>query len=341
MFALATLVAPLCACPAPPQESVQIDADRSWMEAWQDNLRWVFDVSGRGVVDDRGEITTFGFFGIDLHKVVSTGSRDLVTLTLQPYMTRVDNLVPTPPIFDGPDDWELVWRIFNANVKLRQDGALNLRVGHFELPYGLEQTLNTNGTLRDYTHPVNFGLKADWGATLNGDFDAFEYEFGWSRGSGNEWRNDGDPGIISGRIGTPRDGDEVWGVSFADGDFRTPRGILERSRIALDAQIYRRDLGYFAEVSVGEDGGDTDVVRALGEINWRNSHETVLAWVQLVGAHLDGPDGSRESLTSLIGARWTPSPGWSFSTQYVQVLDPIDDAMSRRGTLALQLRYRF
>ena len=136
--------------------------------AWRENLRWKFDVSGRGVFDDTGYLKSLGFFGLDLHKVFTSGNRDVATLLFQPYMTRANDLVPTPPVFDGPDDWELIWRIANVNFKLLQDGALNLRVGHFELPYGLEQTINTNGTLRDYTHGGNFGLKADWGATVNG-----------------------------------------------------------------------------------------------------------------------------------------------------------------------------
>lgn len=48
--------------------------------------------------------------------MVSTQQRDWVTLTLQSYLTRVDNGPQGPhPIFDDADDRALVWRIFNAN----------------------------------------------------------------------------------------------------------------------------------------------------------------------------------------------------------------------------------
>ena len=238
----------------------------SWLEAWKENLRWKLDVSARGIFDDSGYQKSLGFFGLDLHKVFTSGNRDVATLLFQPYMTRANDLVPTPPVFDGPDDWELIWRIANVNFKLQQEGALNLRIGHFELPYGLEQTINTNGTLRDYTHGGNFGLKADWGATVNGDLDTLEYEFAWSLGSGNEVRDDGGSGVLSGRLGTPRDGAEVFGVSFVDGEFQTPGGIVPRTRFGLDAQVYRGPMGFFAEFSTGEDNDTDDITRALGEV---------------------------------------------------------------------------
>jgi len=325
--------------PGLPDEFVQLTPTRepSWLDAWRENLRWKFDVSGRGVFDDTGYLKSLGFFGLDLHKVFTSGNRDVATLLFQPYMTRANDLVPTPPVFDGPDDWELIWRIANVNFKLLQDGALNLRVGHFELPYGLEQTINTNGTLRDYTHGGNFGLKADWGATVNGDLAALEYEFAWSRGSGNEYRDDGGSGVLSGRLGTPRDGAEVFGLSFVDGEFQTPGGIVPRTRLGLDAQVYRGPMGFFAEFSTGKDNDSVDITRGLGEVNWRNPEETILAWVQVVATDKDRETG----LNSLMGVRWEPAVGWSLSTQYVQVLEPLDPGSGHPGSLTLQLRYRF
>ncbi|MFT7679640.1 MAG: hypothetical protein ACI8QC_003644 [Planctomycetota bacterium] len=313
-----------------------------WTDWWTENLRWSIDESVRVLTDGKGKSTaTLAFFGLDIHKVISTDERDVATLNLQPFLTRVDSLDPHPPLFDGSEDWELVWRIFNANVKLRDDGSMNLRVGHFEVPFGLEHLVVTNGTLRDYTHPANFGLKADWGATLNGELESFEYEVAWSRGSGNEWDSEGDPGVFSGRFGTPRDSDQVFGVSFVEGDFQTPAGILERSRVGLDATVYRKNLGFMAEVSSGENGGDTDVLKALGEVNWRNSNETQFSWVQLVSSSLDGPSGETTTLESKLGMRWTVATGWNISVQYTQILDPAMPGGSHDGGFALQLRVRF
>ena len=332
------LFATICFAFLPQEDAGGHSLPLDW---WTDNLRWAIDESVRGIVNGDGDVATLAFFGLDVHKVFSTGNRDIATLTLQPYLTRVDDLVPTPPIFDAKDDWELVWRIFNANLKLRQDGALHLRLGHFELPFGLEHTINTNGTLRDYTHGPNFGIKADWGATVNGDLRSFEYEAGWSRGSGNQYRDDGGSGVMSARIGTPRDDDVVLGASFATGDFRTPAGVVDRWRSGVDAQFYREDFGYFAELAVGQDNSSVDVVRGLGEVNWRNAHETVLCWWQLIASEMDGAMGEVTAVDTRLGIRWTPAKGWTVSAQYSQVLDGANNTPSRRGALTLQLRYRF
>ena len=96
-------------------------------------------------------------------------------------------------------------------------------------------------------------------------------------------------------------------------------------------------MGFFAEFSTGEDNDTDDITRALGEVNWRNSQETILTWVQVVAT-----DKNRNSgLNSLMGVRWEPAIGWSLSTQYLQVLEPLEQGGGHPGSLTLQLRYRF
>ena len=109
----------LCTLPALPVQAeepadpvIAHPAPRaSWLEAWEQNLRWKFDVSGRGVFDDSGYLKSLGFFGLDLHKVFTSGSRDVATLLFQPYLTRANDLVPTPPVCDGYffDEFYIAW----------------------------------------------------------------------------------------------------------------------------------------------------------------------------------------------------------------------------------------
>ena len=328
MIAAAILCASSAVAPAPSSDG--------WAAFWTDNLRWAIDQSARVILKGDGEMASLVFFGLDLHTVLGTEDRDVVTLTLQPYLTRVDDLTPTPPTFDGPEDWELVWRIFNANFKLRNDGRLNVRVGHLEVPFGLEHVVDTNGTLRDFLHGPNLGVKADWGASFNGELGDFDYEVAWTRGSGNHWDDDGDPGVVSGRIGTRADADRVFGVSAFDGDVLTPGGVVERDRLGLDAQLYHRNLGFLAEVSAGKDDGTTDVRYGMLEGDWHNRDETLFSWLQLVGAARD----SDHSVEARLGVRWLIRNGLSASAQYTQVLDPLTSTGGRDGALALQLRYR-
>lgn len=326
---------------APGQELLPLEVEPEHASFWSENLRIDLDVSSRSILSGDGDLAHVGALGLDLHKVFSTDLRDLATFVLQPYLVRADGLHPTPGFLDDAHDTELQWRIFNGNVKLRDSGALNLRVGHFELPFGLEQTLDTNGTLRQYTHGANFGFKADWGATLNGEFDEFEYEFAWSRGGGNEYRSAGGDGVFSGRIGMPRDADVIAGLSFLDGTFWDGGNATEKQRVALDVQVYRRALGYFLEVAVGEEDQDTDVVRGIAEVNWRDAYETTLVWLQLGGEERSSPAGTDGSVSTQLGVQWRASQDWTLSTQVVQVLEPLVDDGNRSTSLLLQLRYRF
>ena len=158
-----------------------------------DNLRWAIDLAARPSFDDRLDEWHSAFFlGLDVHKVFGSESGDWGTLVLQPYLTRLDS-PRHPPFFESNHDWELVWRIFNFNYTGIASGRFNVRVGHMEIPFGLEQVVNTNGTLRDYQHGRNIGVKADWGVSLNGELPAWDYEFSLTRGTGNEWSSRGDP----------------------------------------------------------------------------------------------------------------------------------------------------
>ena len=94
------LFATICFAFLPQEDAGGHSLPLDW---WTDNLRWAIDESVRGIVNGDGDVATLAFFGLDVHKVFSTGNRDIATLTLQPYLTRVDDLVPTPPIFDAKE----------------------------------------------------------------------------------------------------------------------------------------------------------------------------------------------------------------------------------------------
>ena len=54
---------------------------------WNENLRWSLDLSSRARINRANDLATFGFIGLDMHKVVSTRSRALVsTISNQPHL---------------------------------------------------------------------------------------------------------------------------------------------------------------------------------------------------------------------------------------------------------------
>ena len=242
---------------------------------------------------------------------------------------------------DREDDWELVWRFVSANFHVASDGSFNIQAGHFEVPFGLEYETDTNGTLYNYTHPQNFRMKADWGVNVNGTTDAITYNLSATRGSGNEYRSDGDPGVLAGRLGSNFDLRNRYGVSFFDGDVRTPNGIYNIQRLGLDA-IWT--LGAFetrAELSAGEDQEMIDVTRFIGEVNWRNGDETVFSWLQLLATDYDGPAGESDTLDARLGARYRIARDTDLSFQFDQVIDPQEEGDTRAGSLFVQLRFKF
>ncbi|MEZ5497926.1 MAG: hypothetical protein R3E77_00715 [Steroidobacteraceae bacterium] len=306
--------------------------------------RFSVDTAARSVWNETlgGDAQAY-FLGLDVHRVFSDERGDIGTLTLQPYLTRLVDMPMYPPFFDGPNDTELVFRIFNFNLTRYGGGRSNVRIGHFEIPFGLEQVVNTNGTLHDYIHGPNLGVKADWGLGVNGDLPRFEYEAAITRGSGNEWENLGSPYIVAARIGTPRDAAFAVGLSVFDGrvfdrsqsDFTT-----RRRRVGVDAIWTGPRIGLQAELSAGKDEA-LKVRAALIELDldardgmWRGFLQT--RWLRREDP---GTGANNDSLGLGLGIRVAPDNHWSIDLQLDRNLrQPV--GMPLATMLSAQLRYR-
>ena len=322
-----------------------VPASRNLLPAdFQDNLRFAFDFSDRSIYNsESNEVSRVNAIGIDLHKVISSDSGDVGTLLLQGYLTHIDNLPQHPPFFDGPNDWEFVYRIFNFNYKLLPRDRLNLRIGHFEIPFGLEQVVNTNGTLLDYLHGPNLGVKADWGITANGSLPLFEYEVGVTRGSGNGWESRGDPYLVAGRVGTYEANNLSVGLSFLSGEVYNQSMddfTVERDRLGIDLRWYFNSLGVFVEHSIGQDEGE-DVRSSLLEFNFTAADSAWMAYLQWIDRVTDIAHASelRSSILNL-GARWDLNRRWDISAQFKHDLKP-NMSQIESNVFAAQVRYRF
>ncbi len=300
-----------------------------------ENLRSSIDFSSRGIhFGNRDEVGMVHALGLDLHKVFSSRAGDFGTLTLQGYLTRIDNLPVRPGFFDDNHDTEFVYRIVNFNYTGWGGKAPNIRIGHFEVPFGLEHTINTNGTLRDYNNGRNLGLKADWGATLNGETNVFEYEVSASTGGGQKVESQNGSYAYAARIGTLRENDYLLGFSV----YKAEVGNIARERIGLDAQWYFGLHGLFAEFSLGENAG-MDQLNGLLEWNIRNSNEAWFTYFQFVRFSQKFSGGWDDNLSGVVGLRYEPDAHWSFSGQVKQDITGFDGAI-RETAVSLQIRYR-
>jgi len=324
----------LGAVPAAADVSVP-GRETPWANEWQSNLRWAIDVSSRSVSNNNDSFSA-NVLGFDLHKVVSTAERDIGTLVFQPYIVNFSGKESTPYFFDGRDT-ELTWRIANFNYMALPSGALNLRVGHFEVPFGLEQNIDTNGSVRQYSYTER-GIKADWGVSVNGVLPRFDYEVSLTRGSGNDISNRDNPYVIAGRVGTPATKNLIAGVSVFDGRVQGPDGVIKRQRIGFDLAWYYEHWELLGELSVGDDAGDRRE-QALVELSWRDASETLHVYTQFRQLRQEQSDTIDSGSSWAIGAAYDLSHGLSVDCQWSRVVDRLG-SQQQQSEVSLQVRYR-
>jgi hypothetical protein len=218
-------------------------------------------------------------------------------------------------------------------------GGFNIRAGHFEVPFGLEQNSDSNGTLRQFT-VSDRNIKADWGASINGVLPSVEYEIALTRGTGNNITNDStdtrDPSVFAGRIGTISTQNTVWGFSFLDGDIVSGNSTVTRQRLGLDWVHYHNNWEFMSEISTG-DNGDTDTENAFFEVAWNNLSETVKIYNQWQYRTRD-LNGSIDTRFFTIGSQWFISRKVDVSAAWSATL--ADQSANNTSIATVQLRIR-
>ena len=304
-------------------------------QAWlPENTRASLDFSSR-VIESAGVTWTQHAIGLDVHKVFSGARGDVGVLTFQPYLVRIDDAPMVPGIFDDNHDHALQWRIANFNYTGIGHGRFNIRVGHMEVPFGLEQIVQTNGTLYQMDAPRVSSLKADWGVSINGVLPWLEYEIARTQGSGNEISSSSD-GLLAGRIGLPRDG--LWWVGFSalDGEIERGPNEVEQQRVALDAGMrLPRGFNLMLQRAQGEDG-PADVTYHLAELNWSTPAESTFVYSQWRGLNKETNGDTTHQRDFNLGVRYEPNAHFSASLEVRHHVDADDNDISG----AFQLRYR-
>lgn len=305
---------------------------------WLDNSRWALDLSTRFIQDTNGDhLSSINVVGIDFHKVFTGKHGDVATLVFQPYWVRL-NAVKNPAFyFDDGDDSEITWRIANINFTGLTRNALNFRIGHFEVPFGLEQNIDTNGTLRQYTFSDR-GVKADWGVSVNGVLAQLDYEVALTRGSGNNISDRDNPYVFAGRIGTPSMGNTVIGLSWFDGKVLTAQGTVARKRVGVDIVHYYRQWEMLAELSGGDNSG-LGQGNTLLELSWRNPMESLHTYLQFRYAKQENADTWQDHSSVSLGVQWKANRFVDVSTEWFNELDAVSGQQTA-SKLVAQLRVR-
>lgn len=298
-------------------------SESDWL--WRENWRSSIDTAmvNRNI-DDENQLSSF--LGIDLHTVIVKDQRDWATLTFQPYYRMALGTDDFPSIDTQAE--QLTWRIANVNFHLASRDIFNVKVGHFEIPFGIEFYEDTNGTLRQFSPVVYQQLKVDWGVSINGDFsrvlnhDAFlgltTYEVALTRGSGNQWKSGQapeEPYAFSGRIGRSVNSDLPLGVSWMIANtLNDPNGAMNsttaRRQLGIDGGYYRGLWGALWEVGLGERNvnlanvHEQQFVYLFGEIQRQTPSEKLFTYIQWFGDWIKvraGDSGTDDLMTSEQG----------------------------------------
>ncbi len=236
------------------------------------------------------------------------------------------------------NDWETEFH--NSYLRLRAlPPMVNVRIGHFYVPYGIQPWIDTHGTLLQSPSMEFSGVDRDWGVALEGQNDKLEYQLGLTRGSGMEYFERDNNFILAGKISTPRIGQHLndWlGVSFLVGRIFDPmaverlRGwdmeekeekfkgnIIKRWRAGIDGQKIVGPARLRFEVSSGADAGRENVLGEFLEAKYalgRNSRWSAL--MQFENFTQDINRSRRDSDTTL---RWGLNYGFSanYNLQFV------------------------
>ena len=299
------------------------------------NLRAAIDLSSR-FSRSNGELWSQQAIGLDIHKVFSAKRGDIGTLVFQPYVVRIDNAPSVPAIFDDNHDQALQWRIANFNYTGFGQGRLNIRAGHFEVPFGLEHVIQTNGTLYQMNAPNAAGLKADWGLSINGQLPKLEYEAAFMGGGGNSLHTQAN-GYFAARVGTSRQA-RVWlGISALNGEAQARDAVIERRRTGLDVGFWLGPgITMLGEYSRGSEAGQ-HVRHLIAELSWTSRREYLFSYMQWRHSRFPDRTDDKNARRATLGLRYEPSPRWSVSIELRRDLD----VRASDAAAQAQLRFRW
>lgn len=201
--------------------------------------------------------------GFEVLKKFSTETKTVAGVNFQGRLVRRDRFVPVPNDMEGMtrDGW--TFEHHNAYADLYND-PVNIRVGRFYVPFGLNVQTDTHGAVLQLSNDRNFGFERDWYAGLWGTLsEDLSYDAAYLAGSGYDLKHRGQSGLGAARLSLgAKHGYEhglEGGLSVLAGERLAP-GPVETRRAGLDGR-WRRVvptglLTWTSELSAGRDASD-------------------------------------------------------------------------------------
>lgn len=296
LYLLLVIIPCLCFTQAKAEETVKKE-ENNFFSKLRENLLFKKEVIiGGSRSDERSEITGRNSIGFDLLKKFSNKKGDWGCMLLQMRLVRYDHqyvfMNNNKVLLDHVDemhDWELEFHDAYFRYSGRFKGKLNFRIGHFDVPYGLEQNVDTHSTLIQLITVRNIGFKKDWGLSIGGLLPNIDYELAFTRGSGHEYLDRGENYLLSGRIGTPADENFCIGFSGLYGEPIDAMGIMRGKKIG----VTDKPNTWFGSATIPED----DIIR-----RWRVGLDSICLYGPFTfkGELSYGEDENQEALNAVL-----------------------------------------
>jgi hypothetical protein len=300
-----------------------------------DNSRIAIDLTTRASYwEEADELTLQEFIGIDYYQILSLDGKDFATLTIQPFIYRIDNGYRTPGFYDDNHDWEFLFRTLNINFNYWGVDKPYIKLGHFELPFGAEYNKNSFGELHQYGQGMKIGMKMDWGVAIGQQIGAWQYEVAMTRGSGMKYRDRENPYAFTGRLGVLDDSNFVYGLSFFSGEVLKGKKTIKRELLALDLEYFWNRVGFLIEIHGGELEEDT-LYGSLLECSFSSQDEASEFYVQHFYQNLDN---NTSKSNAVVGVKYRVNRELTLSAQ---ILKELESSMDEENLFEVQVRYRF
>ncbi|NLB65002.1 MAG: hypothetical protein GX803_00830 [Lentisphaerae bacterium] len=332
---------------------------------WRENLLWRNELqavatAGRRDVRHTDNVHVRLSVGFEAQKRLATPTKTYASVDYQGrlvYRQHPLNSANDPMAKDG-QAW--TYETHNAYVELYNllgsSGRLHLRLGRYDLPFGLDSQTDTHGTLWQFSNHRLFGAGHDWQATAFGKAtEHLDYQLGYLLGAGPNDRLNGQHGMLAGRLGLANTflfahGLEA-GLSAAWGRRLDPhtgtRDPVSTWRLGLDARK-RMDspTGPFTmtlEAAVGEDEDDA-IWSSLVQVDWLNPGRRWGALAQYVWLQRDTqPSRATDQRASAMLTRYFRNEVASSTLHWVAlaVEHQLDTPHRGEDTLVTAQYYRF
>ena len=211
-------------------------------------------------------------------------------------------------------------------------------MGHFTLPFGLEEAIDTNGRLLDYKLGENLGTKLDWGIDFNKISQQLEYSVSYTLGGKDKLDSIDGSYAITARISSLSHHDFVIGGSVFNGKIDG----VSRKRVALDWRYYWQTYGFFGELAIGEDdkvlGNYQTEKYALLEFNNISLNDQLKLYGQFIFKNKARQEYAEKLLNIGLSYQFTTQFELSLAAM-TQVSSP--SYVNKKQLARIQIRYRY